>query len=65
MPRPKTSRRHTVVMSFVVRVVKQRTTQERVVYELLEIASGTLHRFDSLAAINRFIRRHADRSLAL
>lgn len=56
MPRRTRSRRHTPVTSFVVRLVEQRTTEVAVVYELLEVASGTLHRFESLAAIHRFIR---------
>jgi hypothetical protein len=56
MSRRTLSRRQTRVTSFVVRLVEQRTTEVAVIYELLEVASGTLHRFKSLAAIHRFIR---------
>jgi hypothetical protein len=41
--------------SFLLRVTEQQTERIDLRYELLELRSGRLHRFASLAALARFI----------
>lgn len=43
--------------SFLLRVVEQRVVVVSTVYELRDITSGACHRFDSLAALQRFLSR--------
>jgi hypothetical protein len=55
---PATVRRKTQPLaSYLVRVVQERVETVRVHYEVVELGSGERHRFNSLAALQRHLRK--------
>jgi hypothetical protein len=55
MTRAKTHSRNSPLRSYILRLLELRSTEVRVVYELVEIGGGAPRRFGSPEALRRFL----------